>query len=1137
MWTPQLVLAAVCLVAGLLWPETSSDPAPLFTVLSPEQTNVRFVNNLTESDSLNIFRYEYLYNGNGVGVGDFNDDGQPDLFFSGNTVPHKLYLNRGGWQFDDVTERAGVVGNGTWATGVSVADVNGDGRLDIYVCHSGKYPAEKLINELFINEGIRDGVPQFRDRAREFGLDLPGTQSTQAAFFDYDRDGDLDVFLLNHSNHTYNPFLNTRKIRATPDMRFGNRLLRNDNQKFTDVTLAEGIINNPLNFGLGVGVSDLNADGWPDLYTTSDYTEQDCLYLNQHDGAGHHTGFKESLRTAMTHTSRFSMGCDLADFNNDTLPDVVTLDMLPEDNHRQKMLKGPDEYDAYQMLIDSGYFRQQMRNMLQLNRGTRISQGDQSSVTSTTARPVPSPVFSEIGQLAGIAATDWSWSALLADLDNDGWKDLFVTNGYLRDFTDLDFMKYTVAEAKLQEAAKGNLNFQTVDLVRKMPSNRPTNYAFRNNHDLTFSNQSAAWGLTIPAVSGAAAYADFDSDGDLDLVVCKQNEPVGIYRNNAERNRADAHFLRVRLRGQGANSQAVGAKVVIETTDGRQLQEAYTVRGYQASVEPTLHFGLGKQTNISRLTVYWPDGTQSQLVNLPADQTITLQQNDANRQTVQRMPEVAWFKPLAMNQLLPYRHRENDFIDFKVEVLIPYELSRLGPALAKADVNADGLDDVFLGGAVGQRDELWLQQSNGSFKRADSQPWLTDAASEDVNALFFDADRDGDADLYAVSGGNEYEDGSPEYQDRLYVNDGKGNFTRAPQALPQMRSSKLAVAAADMDQDGDLDLFVGGRGKPGSFPFPSESYLLRNDTPSGGSARFTDVTDQIAPALRHIGMVQAAAWTDFRGDKFPELILAGDWMPIHLIDNQKGQLTDISSGAGFTNTEGMWASLLLADIDQDGDTDIIAGNAGLNNLFRANVEQPMQITTTDIDNDGVQDPIWTYYIQGKAYPVASRDELLDQVVPLRKKFTRYHQYADATVTDILNPSQVTQASVVAVRQLASGVFLNQGNKTFRFEAFPMEAQLSRASALLIDDLDADGKADLLVAGNFYPYRVQFGPCSASFGCLLKGNGQGKFQPVPPQQMGIWASGDVRQVVSLRSGAGRRRLLFTVNDGSLIGFER
>ena len=1131
-------MGSLILLLGLTGIINPPEPKPLFTALTPEQTHVQFVNELKETDSLNIFRYEYLYNGNGVGVGDFDGDGRPDLFFSGNTVPHKLYLNKGNrdgepFQFEDVTQQAGVSGNGTWATGVSVADVNADGKPDVYVCHSGKFPAGKLVNELFINEGVVNGVPQFRERATEFGLDLPGTQSTQAAFFDYDRDGDLDMFLLNHSNHTFNPLLNTRSIRATPDFRFGNRLLRNDNGKFTDVTLAEGILNNPLNFGLSVGVSDLNADGWPDLYTSSDYTEQDCLYINQQDADGHHTGFTESLRGAMTHTSKFSMGCDLADVNNDTLPDVLTLDMLPEDNHRQKMLKGADEYDTYQMLIDSGYFRQQMRNMLQLNRGM----DDRKQVH-----------FSEIGQLAGIAATDWSWSALLADVDNDGWKDLFVSNGYLRDFTDMDFMKYTVADAKLDEAAKGNLNFQTIDLVRKMPSNRPTNYIFRNNHDLTFSNQSVAWGVATPSVSGAAAYADFDGDGDLDLVVCQQNEPAALYRNNAEQNRTDAHYLRVSLAGTGGNTQAIGARVVLETADGRQLQEAYPVRGYQASVEPTLHFGVGKQTTIGRLTVYWPDGKQTQFRNLPADQTLRIRQSDAMAGTSTTTPETTWFAPLPMPDVLPFRHRENDFVDFKVEVLIPYELSRLGPAFAKADVNGDGLDDIFLGGAVGQSGALWIQQANGAFVETKNQPWQADDASEDVNALFFDANGDAHPDLYVVSGGNEYEPGAPEYQDRLYLNDGQGHFTRIASALPAMKSSKMAVAASDFDHDGDLDLFVGGRGKPGSFPLSSESYLLRNDTPPSGASPgavrsghqtllFTDVTDQLAPELRHIGMVQAAAWTDLHADQFPELILAGDWMPVRLFDNKKGKFSDQSEQTGFAGTEGMWASLLLADVDQDGDTDIVAGNAGLNNLFRASPKQPMQIFTTDIDNDGVLDPLWTYYIRDKAYPAASRDELLDQVRSLRRTFTRYRQYADATVPDILNKQQLAQASVVSVKQLASGVFRNQGNGTFQFETLPMEAQFSRGSALLFDDLDADRKPDLLIAGNFYPYRVQFGPCTASFGCLLRTDGRGHFQAVEPRKSGIWADGDVRQAMTVRTSGGRKRLFFTVNDGAVLGFDQ
>ncbi|MBC3788078.1 VCBS repeat-containing protein [Spirosoma utsteinense] len=1131
-------LSIIALWAGLLaipgwWAMRPADP-PLFTRLSAQETGVGFTNLIQETDSLHIFRYEYLYNGNGVGVGDFDGDGRPDLFFSGNTVRNALYLNRSekgrkNWQFTDVTAQAGVGGNGTWATGVSVVDINGDGLLDVYVCHSGKFAPAKLVNELFINEGVKDlgngqRVPHFREQAQTYGLDLPGTQSTQAAFLDYDRDGDLDVFVLNHSDHTFNPLLNTRRLRATPDLRFGNRLLRNDKGHFTDVTLAEGILNNPINFGLGICVGDVDNDGWPDLYTTSDYTEQDCLYLNQHDAAGKHTGFRESIRSSMAHTSKFSMGCDMADFNNDTLPDIVTLDMLPADNHRQKMLKGADEYDTYKLLIDSGYVRQQMRNMLQLNQGTD---------------PAGQVRFSEIGQLAGISATDWSWSALLADFDNDGWKDLFVSNGYLRDFTDLDFMKYTVADAKLEEAARGNLNFQTLDLVKKMPSNRLTSYLFRNNHDLTFSNQSAAWGIDTPAVSGASAYADFDGDGDLDLVVCHQNEPVSLYRNNADQQPDSAHFLRVRLAGSGGNTQALGARVVIETKAGRQLQTVYPVRGYQASVETTLHFGVGTETTIKRLTVYWPDGRQTQRQDLVAGQTITIAQTDAIAGSAMPAPASPWFRPLAMAGILPFRHQENDFVDFKVEVLIPYQLSRLGPALATGDVNADGRDDIYVGGAVGQSGRLWLQQANGTFTPAPQQPGQADAASEDVNALFFDADRDGDSDLYVVSGGNEYEAGSPEYQDRLYLNDGRGNFGPASAgALPVMRDSKLAAAAADFDGDGDLDLFVGGRGKAGSFPLPSVSYLLRNDAPAGGGpAHFTDVTDERAPACRLAGMVQAAHWADLDGDKLPDLVLAGDWMPVRVFGNQGGKLTDRTQQAGLGQSNGLWASLLLTDIDHDGDVDIVAGNAGLNNPFRASLAEPMRIVAGDVDKDGILDPIWTYFVQGKSYPAASRDELLDQVVPLRRQFTRYQQYADATVETIVKPTELANATTVTSYELASGVFVNQGNGQFSFSPFPRDAQFSRVSTVLADDWDGDGKTDLLLAGNFYPYRVQHGPCDASMGVILRGDDKGSFRPIPARESGLWADGDVRTGIQLRTGSGRRRVFFVRNDGPLIGYER
>ncbi|WP_431212953.1 VCBS repeat-containing protein [Puia sp. P3] len=1037
---PVLFAAALLAAAGAC-AQTPAHPGtqtPIFTRLDPKQTGISFQNTIREDDSVNVMRYEYLYNGAGVGIADLNNDGLSDIFFSGNTGPSKLYRNRGNLSFEDITHKAGVAGNGTWATGVSIADVNGDGLLDIYVCHSGKYtdPAN-LSNQLFICQEIKDGIPVYKDMAAAYGLDAPGTQSTQAVFFDYDRDGDLDMFLLNHSNHTYNPFLNTRKIRSTPDMRYGNRLFRNDGGHFTDVTLEAGVVNNALNFGLSVTVSDLDGDGWPDIYTTSDYTEKDCYYHNDHNGH-----FTESLAKSFTHISKYSMGSDIADYNNDGRPDVLTLDMLPEDNHRQKLLKGPDEYDEYHLLIDSGYYHQQMRNMLHLNEG--VDAGGNLR-------------FSEIGQLAGISNTDWSWAGLFADFDNDGWKDLFISNGYLRDFTNMDFLKYIVPDAKVQAAKAGRQNFQTYDLVKQMPSNKLNNYLFHNNGDLTFTDVTTGWGLSTPSVSNAAAYADLDNDGDLDLVVCNNNQPAEVYRNDEDRTKKN-HWLRLRLTGDGLNTRAFGAKATLETGDGiRQYQELYPVRGYQSTMAPELFFGFSRTASPKTLTVIWPSGKTTRLTDLQPDQILQLAEKDAGQGDPSPAKPAALFTDITEASGLSFHHHENDFVDFKAEVLIPYELSREGPALAKADVNGDGLEDLYLGGAIGQPGALYLQTAEGRFKQSPSQPRDTDSVHEQVNALFFDADNDGDPDLYIVCGGNEYADQSEEYQDLLYINDGKGHFTKAPAgALPPMLSSKLTIAAGDFDHDGDIDLFIGGRGLPGSFPLPSGSYLLRND---GG--HFTDVTDQLAPALRLPGMVTAAAWVDLNHDQFPELLLAGDWMPVMLFDNKNGRLTDVSASAGLSGTGGMWASVTpLAG------GDLLLGNAGYNGQFRASGREPMRLYVTDIDGNGTIDPLFCYYIKGKSYPMASRDELLDEVTALRKKFIKYGDYADATVEDIVPKDALQNAKLLTCEQLASGILHSAGGGKLDFKPLPVPAQFSKVFAAVSDDFDGDGLADLLIAGNF-----------------------------------------------------------------------
>ncbi|HEY9047254.1 MAG TPA: VCBS repeat-containing protein, partial [Ohtaekwangia sp.] len=1070
MRRPHLKLYLICLLA---LPAAAQKNTPLFTLLKPEATHVKFTNKIREDDSLHVLVYEYLYNGHGIGVGDLNNDGQQDIFISGNTTPNKLFINTGALTFDDVTKDAGVAGNGTWSTGVSIADVNGDGLSDIYVCHSGKYKAPQLANELFINTGAVNGKPRFIEQAARYGIDAPGTQSTQAAFFDYDRDGDLDMFLLNHSINTYYAFLNTRKQRATPDLRYGNRLFRQDQQKdgspiFTDVTLQAGIINNPLNYGLSVNISDINQDGWPDIYTTSDYSEHDCYYVNNQNGT-----FTQSLQKSFAHISKFSMGADVADYNNDGLPDVFTLDMLPADNHRQKLLKGPDEYDQYHLLLDSGYYRQNMRNMLQLNRG-KDADGNVR--------------FSEIGQLAGVSNTDWSWSGLFADLNADGWKDLVVTNGYLRDFTDLDFLKYTMADAQLAAAAKGNMNFKSYSLVQKMPSNKLSNYLFANKGDLTFENMTKAWGFDLPTISNAAAYADFDNDGDLDLVIGNNNEPVMLWRNNAA---ADSHtWLQVKLESNSKNRQALGTKLYLYTGSTFQYQELYPVRGFQSTVTPVVYFST-KASAIDSLVVQWPSGKTSVMRNVTPKQILTLHEDESivttSNKTVKKEAGSKLFTPAPVGEQIDFRHQENDFVDFKAEVLIPYQLSRMGPALVKGDVNGDGNEDIFLGGAIGQSGILYFQNNDGSFSRAPSQPWKNDLQSEQVNGLFFDVDNDHDLDLYIVYGGNEYLDDSPEFQDKLFINDGKGSFSFAGKVLPVMRSNKQPVASADYDQDGDLDLFVGGRGKSGYFPEASRSYILRNDT-KDGKILFTDATREVCADLQAPGMATVAAWADLDGDKFPELVLTGDWMPILFFKNDHGKLTNHSKDAGTDSMYGMWSALEIADIDQDHDADIILGNCGLNTQFKPTPQEPMTIYTSDFDNNGTLDPIISYYIQGKSYPMASRDELLDQIPMLKKKFIKYIDYADATLQSIFSGSQLALAKVLKCTESQSMILRNDGNMNFSRHVLPTEAQFSKAQGIIADDFDHDGIQDLVLAGNFYGYRTQLGDSDASLGSFLKGMG-------------------------------------------------
>ena len=1072
-----------------------------FSVVPAAQSAITFENTIQETEQLNVMKYEYMYNGGGVAVGDLNGDSLPDIYLTGNMVPDKLYLNQGKLSFKDITEAAGIQNHKGWKTGVTMADVNADGLLDIYVCYSGNTPLEERGNQLFINQGVQQGVPVFKEMAAAYGLDGKGSNSTQAAFFDYDRDGDLDMFLLNHATMFYNPFYNTEKLRTLRHPYFGNKLYRNDSLHFTDVSEAAGIKGGGINFGLGIGISDVNNDGWPDIYVTNDYEEQDFLYLNNHDGTFNSQAIKESI----AHISRNGMGVDIADYNNDGLQDIIVLDMLPEDNYRQKMLRGPDDYDKYHLLVDNGYYHQNMRNTLQLNNGIT---------------PAGIPLYSEIGQLAGVSNTDWSWCPLLADFDNDGYKDLFITNGFLRDFTNLDFVKYVY-----QDKQK---NQRPYEIVKQLPATRISNYAFRNNGDLTFQNATEAWGLSEASISNGAVYADLDNDGDLDLVTNNINQPAFLYRNNADHEQS--HYIKIKLKGFANNTSAVGAKVGIRVGGQLQVQELYPTRGFQSCMPAEIIFGTGPNTTIDSLWVLWPDRKIDVKRNVKTDTMLVWSETaDAPDHHPTDHNGPPWFEDATRESAMAYRHVENDFIDFKTQYLLPYQLSKYGPSLASGDVDGDGSDDLFIGGASGHPGRLYLNTSKG-FTEAATQPWKDDGLSEDTGALFFDADNDGDRDLYLVHGGVEFPASAAALlQDKLFENDGKGNFKPVTTALPREVSNGSCIAASDFDKDGDLDLFVGARSIPGNYPLPSISLLLRNDS-RPGKILFTNITPDF---LRKPGMVTSGVWMDYNHDAWPDLLLAGEFMPVMLFENRNGTFTDQTASAGLSNTSGLWCKLLAADVDNDGDLDVIAGNAGLNLPFRTSEQEPIALAYGDFNGDGQVDPLMTTYVQGKRFPYPSRDELLEVMPALKKKFVTYASYATATMEDVLSVEALRRAGHLEAAVTRSCFLINSGNGKFDVVSLPVEAQFSMNSALAFEDFNADGIKDLALAGNFYPYRVQAGRCDASSGLILKGTGHGKYEPLSFNTTGFYAAGDVRTMVVLKANGNENQVVIGVNDASPV----
>ncbi|HMQ47228.1 MAG TPA: VCBS repeat-containing protein [Saprospiraceae bacterium] len=1056
-----------------------------FERLDARQTGIVFANKLTESEALNVLSYEYFYNGGGVAIGDINNDGLPDLFFSGNMVSNALYLNKGDLRFEDITEKAGLKGRaGAWKTGVSMVDINADGWLDIYLCYSGEGADDMRRNELYLNQGDMT----FQENAAACGLD-DYAHTTHSLFFDYDRDGDLDCYLLNHSTQNFQNF-DATFVKKMEDPLAGDKLLRNDGGHFQDVTKAARIKNNPLGFGLGIAASDLNGDGWLDLYVSNDYIEEDYLYINQGNGT-----FQEELRDRIGHIPNFSMGSDIADFNNDGWTDVMALDMLPEDNRRQKLLYGPDEYEKYQSMLRNGFYHQVMRNMLQLNNGDGT--------------------FSEIGQLAGVSNTDWSWSALFADFDNDGWKDLFVSNGYLRDYTNRDFMSY-YADQRIREVRK-EPSAALMEIIAKMESTKTKNYIFRNNRDLSFQKMTEAWGFDDLLLTNGAAYADLDQDGDLDLVLNNVNEPACVYENRSPK----GNYLQVRLSMPNtSNKNGIGARVELHYNDQINVQEFLPNRGFQSSMHVPLHFGLGDATQVAEIRITWPDGQVQSLQNVAANQLLNIEQQ-AGKQAP-RKPSIGLYRELA--ESLNFSHRENPVVDFKRQALLPQMYSTEGPALATGDVNGDGLEDVFIGGAKLQAGELFLRTASGHFQRSEQAALKQDMIAEDVDATFFDADGDGDLDLYVVSGGYDYLPKDLALQDRLYLNNGTGQFTRVKEALPAMPSSGACVAIADFNADGAKDIFVGGRLVPGAYPETPDSYLLLND----GKGVFKNVTQEIAPELEKAGMITDALWLEDE----QTLVLAGDWMPLRFFTLSAGRLTENSGRALETPSRGWWLSLASGDLDGDGDQDIVAGNKGLNHQMKVSSEEPARLYAGDYDGNAAIDPILTYYIQGKSYPAVSRDELLVQLPGMKKQFNDYASYAGATIETILGESVLANQKPLIAELAQTGWLENKGNGKWEWHDLPLLAQASPVYAILIIDANEDGQQDILLAGNLERVRANHGRMDANYGQLLLNQGQGQWKYLPQWESGFHITGDVRALAALGS-----QIIVARNNASALLYQK